>query len=186
MHPVLAFEGTIAMAPRRGQGKDGTQSPDTVGGTMRRSRDGDGREAEPSLRHAIGVSVVSFAVAFQLGVTALDLGCDRLGYELAAVAALALFVLMASWRAYDLLIGKIADMGLLFMAYQSGNEMIARVSVRILAALAIIESLSRGLPVFACGVALVALALPWADSVAVRVAHRVHEEQTLDGQTDSD
>lgn len=130
------------------------------------------------LRHAMGFCIIATAVSFQLGVTALDLGYDRLGTEIACMSAIAIFVLMAGWRSYDLSCGKRDDMGVLFLAYKEGREVIVRATIRILALFAIAESVSTGTLVFLPIILIVALMVIEADKFVVVASWKACEEQT--------
>lgn len=160
----------------------GTRKAGGAGRNITRGCNGLDRDARTTvLCHCMGACVISASVLFQLGVLALDLGRETLGDLVAVLAGIVIYVLLAGWRSYDLTVGRISDMGIVFAGYQRGQTVAARVAIRILAALAIAQALTDGLPGFALPVLVAALAVPRTDSVIVALSAVAAGEAETDG-----
>ena len=133
------------------------------------------------LCHAMGFCMISCAITFQMGVNALDMGHDMLGYGLASMSSISLFVLMAGWRSYDLSNGTKDSMGVLFLAYEEGREIIARLVTGVLSLLTMLGVAVNGLMMLSPLILISTIMTIEADKFIVRASHQASEEQTRDG-----
>lgn len=168
------------MAHDKTEEHEGELDPPKAGTGISNSPMEDAEWRMMGLRHAMGFCIISASVAFQLGIMSLDLGYDLLGFEMASISAMAIFALMAGWRSHDLSNGKRTDMGILFLAYQEGRELIVRLLARVMSILAIAESITQGCIAFAVIILIVGIVISEADKFIVMASYCGYQGQTID------
>jgi hypothetical protein len=131
------------------------------------------------LCHAMGFCIIATSLSLSLGLMALDLGRDVLGGEMASLSAIALFVLMAGWRSYNVSSGRKTDMGILFLAYGEGRGTMTRGLTRILSILAMVEAMMGGTALMAPFVLIVSIMISEADKFVLMASHRACAENKL-------